>query len=758
MATDRFYIGPINTGLETDVKSLYLPEDAFATLYNAYVFRGRVKKRFGSHVMNTSVAKVYQQFHTRLRILIGTTDNNGDTAAPITVPGGIYAIGQAFTVGTDNSFVFTVNETGSPGDMLSWQGIATGTYDTVTGAVEITGALPNASIYFYPSLPVMGLLTYEIGDTNNNPVIAFDRRFSYEYISGAWLALDIANAAAQWSGTDSDFFWDATIRNINADLTVTPYFFVVNFREADGIRYYDGTVWHKYLPWTAQYAASPNGYDIITARIVLQFHGRLLFLNTLEHVNGVVTAFPNRCRFSWVGNILVEDPVGQLSAFRTDQEGKGGTISIQTSESIISAEFIKDRLIVFCERSTWELVYTGNQIYPFEWQKLDTTLGAEASFSTVPFDKTIYTVGNVGVHACNGMNIERIDQKIPDFVYQIHNNNQGIQRIYGVRDYYAEMVYWTFADEDSDIYPNQVLVYNYRNNSWALNDDTITCFGYWQQSTALLWQDVTWQWKDWGGPWNSGAALSQQLKIIAGNQEGFIFVIDIDTYRNAPSLQVTDWLANVIYIVNSNVNQGDWLCLEGLTDSQYTLVQVLSIDYSDPTIDLLTITFDIGGPYRGGATAAKVSIIDILTKQYGFYLKQDRNTHINKVNFLVDKTDTGEILVDYMVSASSESELQQGSATSTLQGTGILETHPYPSLDPLALPNTPFYPLEKSQDRLWHLSYIQADGATIQLRLYWSDEEIAASVAADEPWDIVHQKFELHGIVFFAQPSSANLY
>ena len=748
MATDRFFIGPINTGLQTDVKSWALPEDAFVELNNAYVFRGRVKKRFGTHVMNTSFDKTLQQFYTRLRIKIGVTDNNGDTVALLTVPGGVYAIGQAFTIGTE---LFTVNEAGTPGDMLITGASTTHTYDTTTGVVVIKGAAHNTDIYFYPALPVMGLPTYEIGATNDNPVVAFDTRFSYEYISGAWTALDIANAAAQWSGADDDFFWAETVRNLNSNLTIAPYLFVVNFVEADGIRYYDGTVWAKYLPFTAQYSAAPNGYDIIAARIVLQFHGRLLFFNTIEHVNGTVTDFPNRCRFSWVGDFLSKD-AGNFQAFRTDIKGRGGAISAATSEAIISAEFLKDRLIVFFERSTWELVYTGNQIYPFEWQKLDTTLGAEATFSTVPFDKTIYTIGNVGVHACNGMNIERIDQKIPDFVKQIHNSNQGIKRVYGIRDYYSEMIYWALPCKTSEVFPNKVLVYNYRNNSWAFNDDTITCFGYWQQSTALLWQDVTWQWQNWGGAWDDGEALAQTLQIIAGNQQGFVFIVDPDMPRNSPSLQITDWITNVIYVVDSNVSAGDWLCIEGLTDTQYTLVQVLSIDSSDPAIDLLTITFDIGGIYTGGATAAKVSIVDILSKQYGFYLNKDRNTRVHKVNFLVDKTNSGEILVDYMVSASSESELEQGSATGTLQGTGVLQTCPYPS----AIAGVPFYPLETSQERLWHFAYVFAEGATVQLHFYWSDDEIEASINAGV--DIVHQPFELHAMVFFAEPTSMNMY
>ena len=52
----------------------------------------------------------------------------------------------------------------------------------------------------------------------------------------------------------------------------------------------------------------------------------------------------------------------------------GGYIDASTEEQIVSAEFIKDRLIVYFERSTWELAYTGNEVLPFVWQKINTEL------------------------------------------------------------------------------------------------------------------------------------------------------------------------------------------------------------------------------------------------------------------------------------------------------------------------------------------------------------------------------------------------
>jgi len=43
MAFDRFLVGPINTGLERDLKPFLIADDAFTLLQNCYVFRGRVE-------------------------------------------------------------------------------------------------------------------------------------------------------------------------------------------------------------------------------------------------------------------------------------------------------------------------------------------------------------------------------------------------------------------------------------------------------------------------------------------------------------------------------------------------------------------------------------------------------------------------------------------------------------------------------------------------------------------------------------------
>jgi hypothetical protein len=88
---------------------------------------------------------------------IGTTDAvTGDFST--VVPGATFEIGQQFYIGT---IVFTVTALGAPAALSTTSTVATGTYNTTTGALVITGNTENPStiVYFAPVTltdPVLG--------------------------------------------------------------------------------------------------------------------------------------------------------------------------------------------------------------------------------------------------------------------------------------------------------------------------------------------------------------------------------------------------------------------------------------------------------------------------------------------------------------------------------------------------------------------------------------------------------------------------
>lgn len=742
----RYYIGQIGgQGLQTDLKPFAIPDDAFEELNNAYVFRGRVRKRFGARLMEGTDAQIsgLEQIQSRLKINIGTTNAiTGNFSG--TVPGAIFKIGQAFSIGDQ---FFTVYQTGTPAAMLKTGAATVATYNTSNGAVVINGAALNTAVYFYPAEPVMGFGTYQQPDINIEQTIAFDTQFAYQFAANGWERL----GTVVFTGNDTNFFWSTNWRGSTSSsilFFVSNYHTVSTLNDSDKMYYWDGATWTAFNPGFTSGTATNT---ILSARVILPFKDRLLLLNVVENTGGAPgtnATYVNRCRFSWNG-----DPTA-AGAFYENVTGSGGYIDAPTKEAIVTAQFLKDRLIVYFEDSTWELVYTQNQVLPFVWQQINTELGAESTFSQVPFDKMVLGVGNVGIHACTGNNVERIDQKIPDEVFKIHNNNNGPQRVGGIRDYYTEMVYWTFPDENrSDDFPfnNRVLTYNYRNNCWAFNDDSITAFGYFQTTvsgtlTGLTWaQANTITWGDANFAWNSAANQAKFRNVIAGNQEGYTFIIDPELSVNSQSLQINNFTYNTLFttmkVTNHNLEEGDYVKVEdcqGSTTLNDNIYRVYSVT-DNATIVLDTSLTPPSGTYTGAGTLTKVTPVNFKTKQFNFYANSGRNTYIQRVDFLVDRTDDGECTVDFGVSSNPNGQLFQGQLNGCNLGTYVLETKPYALV-----------PFEDEQDRLWHPVYFQADGEYVQFFFYLSnDQSLDVNIAESD--------FQLHAMIIHAQPSASRL-
>lgn len=770
MPFDRFLIAPINTGLQTDLKPWLIPDDAFQQLNNAYVFRGRVRKRFGSTYTGVGWPNtLIEPLFSRLSYNLGTSYSG-------TVPGNKFSqLGQQFLV---NGIILTVYQNGA---MLSTNAAqATGTYNTGTGAYAISGAGVTGNLIWYPSQPVMGLSQLEFVALNDEPSIAFDTQFAYTY-NGTW---NYSTGSGPWHGSDINLFWTADWQgtSVNQNTIFVSNFFVVNPNGL--VNANDDPIWYAQLSnppsssptltWTKATGsnafffapgggAPQTGPFVVTARIIVAFKNRLVLLNTIESDGTNNTWTPFRCRFSAYDSVLEQN--SWYIANQEDNSGGNDSVSIgagfvdaPTTEEIVSAEFIKDRLIVYFENSTWELVYTGNQVYPFLWQKINTELGSDATFSIVPFDRQVIAIGTVGVHACNGSNTQRIDEKIPDEIFSLNKKEGEIVRVVGVRDYKAEMVYWTFPNGDATKYPNKVLVYNYRNGSWAFNDDSITFFGYFEQQTDTTWAQATNTWEEANWTWNSGVIEANFRQVIAGNQHGFVYIVDADTSSNAQTLVIANVTAAypsiTLEIIDHTLSVDDYISLGNMgnvviTDrfgNVKTIAAVTDVvDANHVTIGDINYPLTMTGSYVGGGVAGRVSNLGILSKRWNPYIDKDRNVYIQRIDFGVTKTTAGQVTVDYFPSGTELSMLSEGNNTGTgthaNMGTGVLETSPY---DPT------IYPLEQVQQLLWHPVYFQSDGQTIQIFISMTPQQITNPA-------IAYSDFVLEGMVLYTQPTTARL-
>lgn len=741
-----FGIVNLREGSNRAVTPFLLNNDAFPVLENAYLFRGRIQRRSCFfHVGEDG----------RLKGVVGTTDGAGSiTLLDGTVSGGIPSGVAQFVINGD-----TLSDPGgaSPVALLS-SGPTTGTLNRATGVLT-TNAIA-APVTYFPGLPVMGLrILDDPSAINDERLIAFDTRYSYLFNSGTNV-FDMINTFANtantfvWTGTDSDLFWTTNYfsafwaTNNNAGFHAAQNASPV--AEKDGIRWY-GTVsastgWRNFNPGLNGTASVAATQFLTGGLIILPYKNRLVVLNTLEGPDLATSIrYPQRARWCQNGTPFYGDFPDNTSAetlsWSESVIGRGGWVDAPTGESIVSAEFIKDTLVVYFERSTWQLVYTQNPYLPFVWQKINTELGAESTFSQVPFDRGVYGIGNDGVITTDSVNVVRIDQNIPDEVFNIQNKNNGVKRVYGIRDYTSQLVYWTipvdyYFDGSSPSYevtfPNKVLLYNYLDGSWAEFKDSFTCFGYWQQFSDLTWATYQSTWESSNLTWSSSALLSRFNDVIAGNQRGFVFIYSqmLNIGQNATSLTVSNITAATrnIFCPDHNLVNGDYIMFSGITGITSTgagpndvIYKVISATVDNFVVDVPPGTIDTwSGTYEGGGFIQVIPNIFIQTKEFNPFYQSGKSVRVNYIDVMTDRTDNGEFTANFYTSSNEDEPIEET----------IMPTFPEPPAS-----------FSAKQTRIWHRIYSNAFGSFFQNVITLSDAQM-------RDLDIQSSDIRIHALLY----------
>lgn len=365
-----------------------------------------------------------------------------------------------------------------------------------------------------PTTPVQGLKTFINPATLVPSLIAFSLTKSYSYDIGTASFVDItqlANPVTPFSFGNGafDYYWTS---NFAGSMWMTNGLgYVAGDPNYNGIFYLTLNAinrWNLHTP-TVTGGATPiylNG-----ALMVIPYKGRLVALNTIEGINTGVgnQTFSNRARWSQLGNPYVTTynskalgaPVatappapfapGDDKAWRSDIPGRGGFVDADTSERIVSAAIVKDILIVCFQRSTWRLRYTGNEVLPFIWERINTQYGAESTYSAIPFDEAALFFSRYGYIGSSTNEVKRIDESIPDVCFAFETGNStfnNLATVQGIRDYYRQMAYWTYSSIKGTI-DNQIYAYNYLDQSWAVYNPTnqINCFGEFYNIADTVW-------------------------------------------------------------------------------------------------------------------------------------------------------------------------------------------------------------------------------------------------------------------------------
>lgn len=404
--------------------------------------------------------------------------------------------------------------------------------------------LPGAPI---PTSPVQGLKTWINPSTLVPNLIAFSLTKSYNYVGGTFTDItQLADGPTTFSfaTTQFQYYWTSNYQGSMWTTNGLGYTTAgLTAGTINGILYLTVNAINSWNIFTPQIDGAPTYLN--GCLIILPYKGRLVALNTIEgDASGMSNApFSNRARWGQLGNDYVpkyntaagssntSPPApfapGDANSWRSDIPGRGGFADADTSERIVSAAIVNDILIVGFQRSTWRLRYTGNEVLPFIWERLNTQLGAESTFSVVPFDKDALFFSRFGWISSSTNEVQRIDENIPDVSFSFETGSgttfQNLNTVQGIRDFYRQMAYWTFspiAGEDQQIY-----AYNYIDRSWAVYNptNTINCFGEYYNTTDETWASLTSTWLSYNSPndtWeNLGSSQNQGFPTLLGGDQ-----------------------------------------------------------------------------------------------------------------------------------------------------------------------------------------------------------------------------------------------
>ena len=646
-------------GLMTDRKPLMLPNQAFSNLQNAYVFRDRVIKREGQVLVGRlqRLITLTGQSLTAGSINLITAFSLESTSS--IVPGSI-----TITGGTDGTVYTDPDENGT---LKATGGSGTGgTINYATGVLTIIGGgteTLTGEFLYYPGLPVMGILKNDISTLDIDQAIFFDTKYAYIYTGGGFEQL----GTAVWSGSDTNFFWasnyqgaNPSVRNFyvtNNNITLgmaTPY---------DPIRYFDGTIWHNLQPIIADNPPSAAQSLLYQALIIIPYYGRLLALNTWEGLTSGgpegATNFFSRCRFSEIGDLTA------ANAWRSDQFGLGGFLDAPTNEAIVSAAFYRNTLIVFFEQSTWQLRYIGEYGLPFIFERISSDFGSASTYSGIIFDEGVMTISNRGAIIAGASGIERLDEQIPETIFTFSIQNLAPNFVHGARDFEKEVVYWNYLDASTrgsfQNFPNAVLLYNYRNKTWAQFRDTLTCFGLAQFQFGITWDSTDVFWDDADVTWDNADDQNYITYVSAGNQQGFVFIYENQNASTmfpaltifAPSLYIASINNSLpiakLTVPQHNLQNGEIIYITGTLWSG-TNPGINNIIYNVTVIDSNTITLgrwngtnysavniNSSPTYIGGGYIALFPKMNIVGKDFNPYQAAGKQFKVSFIDFQMDQ-------------------------------------------------------------------------------------------------------------------------
>lgn len=545
-------------------------------------------------------------------------------------------------------------------------------------------------------------------------------------------------------------------------------------------------------------------YYLVGARMIVPFKDRLLFIGPVVQTSGsgapiylqdtviysqngtpyytssytnspsAAVDTPTSPTITFNPILLPTNQTATAPAYFEDSTGFGGFITAGIDQPINTSSSVGDVLILGFTTLQTKLVYSGNDIIPFNFYIINSELGSGSTFSAINMDRGSLSRGERGYVICSQTETQRIDLEIPDEVYQIRLTSNGTERVCSQRDYINEWVYFTYPNNigSSTIYkfPNQTLQYNYRDQSWAIFRECYTTYGSFRKRTGFTWGTVGTvypTWGSWNVPWNAGSSTLLQPEVIAGNQQGFVVVRD-DGTDESNSLYISNISGSVVTSHNHTLNAGDYIVISDAlgTVSSEVNGKIFSVSSSSLTVNSFILNPPIAsGTYLGGGVIKRMYVPFVQTKQFPVAWGMSRKTRLGPQQYLLSTTSDAQIQLLIFLSEDPVNAYNQDPivpANNVTNNSLVYSTVLYTCTESANLGLTPANTnlqmisninsagtnASSPQNQIWHRVNTSLIGDTVQVGFTMSDEQMR-----DEEFTSQFEEIEIHSIILDVSPS-----
>jgi hypothetical protein len=212
--------------------------------------------------------------------------------------------------------------------------------------------------------------------------------------------------------------------------------------------------------------------------------------------------------------------------------GEGGGLDAATNEAIVAAGIVHDIYVVAFERSVWAFEYTGGNP-PFRWKRLSGGIQINSTYGMVELDDMVVFVGQGGIYGCDGSSVRRIDDKIPEFMFN-NVNLSMINQLSAVHDKNFMMSLMSYPSTEDSTKNDRTLLFSHKDGWFSEYDFGMRALGRFSIQTGTTWNDIsdgTTQWKELAGlTWDDIAEQEKEDLILGGDDYGTVYSVNDKQY------------------------------------------------------------------------------------------------------------------------------------------------------------------------------------------------------------------------------------